>query len=215
MRFSDVLETDSVCEYKENVYVAGEQWRDGECRNCTCENGGHTICSEFECPPCDSSPIQLDGLCCPPCPGMYELSLNEHLFGVCQNFFNSRIMRHWFTDAGSGWLSIGKEHPMRPRGENGIEYGAAEHPVNLVLLGTTVGLLVAIVVAVMLICYLVSHAFCTLGVRKLRYNCWFNFRSSISGIDVIRARSRSSFVKTRPLAAHSFSLQMILVLLWW
>uniref|UniRef100_A0A914WMA6 VWFC domain-containing protein n=1 Tax=Plectus sambesii TaxID=2011161 RepID=A0A914WMA6_9BILA len=63
---SDQLGANGVCEYKKNMYGVKEHWKDGSCRNCTCNQGGQTLCTEFECPPC-SSPVYLEGQCCPAC----------------------------------------------------------------------------------------------------------------------------------------------------
>uniref|UniRef100_A0A0N5AAR7 Cysteine-rich motor neuron 1 protein n=1 Tax=Syphacia muris TaxID=451379 RepID=A0A0N5AAR7_9BILA len=65
---SDVFSTSSVCKYNNTVYIINEQWKDGDCRNCTCEAGGQVICRERECPPCNN-PEYVSGRCCPTCKG--------------------------------------------------------------------------------------------------------------------------------------------------
>ncbi|MCP9260814.1 Cysteine-rich motor neuron 1 protein [Dirofilaria immitis] len=63
---SDVLSSGAICNYKGSVYGVNEEWRDGPCRNCTCQLGGGTICKERQCATCNES-IQIPGQCCPIC----------------------------------------------------------------------------------------------------------------------------------------------------
>ena len=44
----DSLPTSDVCSYENELLSEGETWRDGPCRNCTCENGGTTKCKELQ-----------------------------------------------------------------------------------------------------------------------------------------------------------------------
>jgi len=63
---SDALVSDSVCTHNENVYAVNEEFRDGACRNCSCQPGSHLKCIELQCPPC-AEPIHVPGQCCPIC----------------------------------------------------------------------------------------------------------------------------------------------------
>ncbi|CAJ0568948.1 unnamed protein product, partial [Mesorhabditis spiculigera] len=63
---SDAFESGSVCRYENEVYTYREEWRDGNCRNCTCQQGGQTVCREAVCPPCND-PVPIEGQCCPLC----------------------------------------------------------------------------------------------------------------------------------------------------
>ncbi|KAK6109255.1 von Willebrand factor type C domain family protein [Brugia pahangi] len=76
---SDVLSSGAVCSYGDNVYSVNEEWRDGPCRNCTCQPGGGTICKEQQCAKCNDS-IQIPGYCCPICKDVEWRSFGEGQF---------------------------------------------------------------------------------------------------------------------------------------
>lgn len=65
-----MLSSGAVCSYGNNVYSVNEEWRDGPCRNCTCQPGGGTVCKEQQCAKCNES-IQIPGHCCPICKGSF------------------------------------------------------------------------------------------------------------------------------------------------
>ncbi|VDM99470.1 unnamed protein product [Thelazia callipaeda] len=73
---SDALSSGAVCSYKSSVYSVNEEWRDGPCRNCTCQPGGGTICKEQQCASC-KEPIIMPGQCCPLCKGIGWRSFDE------------------------------------------------------------------------------------------------------------------------------------------
>ncbi|CAJ0961782.1 unnamed protein product, partial [Mesorhabditis belari] len=77
---SDALQSGSVCQYGNAVYGLREEWKDGVCRNCTCVQGGQTVCREAICPPC-SDPVPIEGQCCPLCKDglLREWSTGDHL----------------------------------------------------------------------------------------------------------------------------------------
>ena len=72
---SDALVSDSVCTHNENVYAVNEEFRDGACRNCSCQPGSHLKCIELQCPPC-AEPIHVPGQCCPICNDKSKASLH-------------------------------------------------------------------------------------------------------------------------------------------
>ncbi|KAI6213456.1 hypothetical protein M3Y94_00152500 [Aphelenchoides besseyi] len=67
---SDLLLSDrrDSCNYHENVYAVGEEFRDGDCRNCTCKLNGIVECVQRQCPrSCEErTAVVLNG-CCPEC----------------------------------------------------------------------------------------------------------------------------------------------------
>ncbi|VDN53420.1 unnamed protein product [Dracunculus medinensis] len=63
---SDTLSSTPICKYKKNAYSLNEEWHDGPCRNCTCQNGGRTICREHQCAFCND-PVHVQDQCCPIC----------------------------------------------------------------------------------------------------------------------------------------------------
>ncbi|MFH4978598.1 hypothetical protein AB6A40_005307 [Gnathostoma spinigerum] len=74
---SDMLSSGTMCNYNNNVYSVNEEWRDGPCRNCTCQPGGRTVCNEQQCPPCHD-PLLVRGKCCPICRDDGWQSLGEN-----------------------------------------------------------------------------------------------------------------------------------------
>lgn len=64
----DTLSSTPICKYKKNAYSLNEEWHDGPCRNCTCQNGGRTICREHQCAFCND-PVHVQDQCCPICKG--------------------------------------------------------------------------------------------------------------------------------------------------
>ncbi|VDN42021.1 unnamed protein product [Gongylonema pulchrum] len=73
---SDALSSGAVCSYRSAVYSVDEEWRDGPCRNCTCQPGGRTMCKEQQCAPCNE-PIHIAGQCCPLCKDVGWRSFGE------------------------------------------------------------------------------------------------------------------------------------------
>ncbi|VDD92582.1 unnamed protein product, partial [Enterobius vermicularis] len=63
---SDLLSTTSICKYSNTAYALNEQWKDGDCRNCSCERSGQVVCKEQQCAPC-KNPVYVSGQCCPTC----------------------------------------------------------------------------------------------------------------------------------------------------
>lgn len=68
-----------LCEYGNTFYAVGEEWRDGLCINCTCTEGGQTLCTQLECPPCQI-PRKVQGRCCPVCEENISWSVQPTLY---------------------------------------------------------------------------------------------------------------------------------------
>lgn len=92
----DALSSGALCSYKSSVYSVNEEWRDGPCRNCTCQPGGTTMCREQQCAPC-SEPVQIPGQCCPICKG------NSVRLFVKRGAVASLVPLRWKV-----WLKTGK-----------------------------------------------------------------------------------------------------------
>lgn len=65
----DTVPKKVVCHFNGKTYADEERWDIDSCTHCYCLQG-QTLCSTVSCPPLPcAEPINVEGSCCPMCPG--------------------------------------------------------------------------------------------------------------------------------------------------
>ena len=66
----DTIPKKVVCHFSGKAYADEERWDIDSCTHCYCLQG-QTLCSTVSCPPLPCvEPINVEGSCCPMCPGI-------------------------------------------------------------------------------------------------------------------------------------------------
>lgn len=66
----DTVPKKAVCHFSGKAYADEERWDIDSCTHCYCLQG-QTLCSTVSCPPLPCvEPINVEGSCCPICPGI-------------------------------------------------------------------------------------------------------------------------------------------------
>lgn len=72
----DTVPKKAVCHFGGKAYADEERWDIDSCTHCYCLQG-QTLCSTVSCPPLPCvEPINVEGSCCPMCPGIQSPSFH-------------------------------------------------------------------------------------------------------------------------------------------
>lgn len=88
----DTIPKKVVCHFSGKTYADEERWDIDSCTHCYCLQG-QTLCSTVSCPPLPCvEPINVEGSCCPMCPGNKTIVLNFTSYTVVRGCNQAQII---------------------------------------------------------------------------------------------------------------------------